>query len=65
MNTNRILVTGTSGFIGRPLVAALLDAGYAVRVQDHLWIGGGVQSFALCFRGARVSVNHHACRRPE
>ena len=38
MNTNRILVTGTSGFIGRPLVAALFDAGYAGRVQDHLWM---------------------------
>jgi UDP-glucose 4-epimerase len=28
----RILVTGASGFIGRPTVAALLRAGYAVRV---------------------------------
>ena len=31
MKTKRILVTGVSGFIGRPLVAALLRAGYAVR----------------------------------
>ncbi len=31
MKTKRILVTGASGFIGRPLVAALLRAGYAVR----------------------------------
>jgi nucleoside-diphosphate-sugar epimerase len=31
MKTNRVLVTGASGFIGRPLVAALLRAGYAVR----------------------------------
>src|ERR1039458_2059857 len=32
MKTKRVLVTGASGFIGRPLVAALLRAGYAVRV---------------------------------
>jgi nucleoside-diphosphate-sugar epimerase len=31
MKTKRVLVTGASGFIGRPLVAALLRAGYAVR----------------------------------
>ena len=31
MTTKRILVTGASGFVGRPLVTALLDAGYAVR----------------------------------
>lgn len=31
MNTKRVLVTGASGFIGRPLVDALLRAGYAVR----------------------------------
>ena len=31
MKTKRILVTGASGFVGRPLVAALLRAGYAVR----------------------------------
>jgi nucleoside-diphosphate-sugar epimerase len=30
MKTKRILVTGASGFIGRPLVAALRRAGYAV-----------------------------------
>lgn len=29
--SKRILVTGASGFIGRPLVTALLQAGYAVR----------------------------------
>jgi nucleoside-diphosphate-sugar epimerase len=28
----RVLVTGATGFCGRPLVAALADAGYAVRV---------------------------------
>jgi nucleoside-diphosphate-sugar epimerase len=31
MKTKRVLVTGASGFIGRPLVAALRRAGYAVR----------------------------------
>jgi nucleoside-diphosphate-sugar epimerase len=31
MKTKHILVTGASGFVGRPLVAALLRAGYAVR----------------------------------
>lgn len=31
MKTKRILVTGASGFVGRPLVAALLGARYAVR----------------------------------
>ncbi len=31
MKAKRILVTGASGFIGRPLVIALLRAGYAVR----------------------------------
>src|SRR5450759_2456955 len=31
MKTKRVLVTGASGFVGRPLVAALLRAGYAVR----------------------------------
>jgi nucleoside-diphosphate-sugar epimerase len=31
MKIKRVLVTGASGFIGRPLVAALLRAGYAVR----------------------------------
>ena len=31
MKTKRILVTGASGFVGRPLVAALLRAGYVVR----------------------------------
>src|SRR5487761_2685299 len=31
MTIKRILVTGASGFVGRPLVTALLDAGYTVR----------------------------------
>ncbi len=31
MTVQRVLVTGASGFIGRPMVAALLRAGYAVR----------------------------------
>jgi nucleoside-diphosphate-sugar epimerase len=31
MKTKRVLVTGASGFIGRPLVTALLGAGYTVR----------------------------------
>ncbi|HEY1475413.1 MAG TPA: NAD-dependent epimerase/dehydratase family protein [Pseudolabrys sp.] len=31
MKTKRVLVTGASGFVGHPLVAALLTAGYAVR----------------------------------
>jgi UDP-glucose 4-epimerase len=32
MTTKRVLVTGASGFVGRPLVGALAHAGYAVRV---------------------------------
>src|ERR1700690_2660958 len=35
MKTKCILVTGASGFVGRPLVAALLRAGYAVRVATR------------------------------
>lgn len=35
MKTKRVLVTGASGFIGRPLVAALLRAGYAVRATTR------------------------------
>jgi nucleoside-diphosphate-sugar epimerase len=35
MATKRILVTGASGFIGRPLVTALLSAGYAVRAATR------------------------------
>ena len=35
MKTKRILVTGASGFVGRPLVAALLRAGYAVRAATR------------------------------
>ena len=35
MKTGRVLVTGASGFIGKPLVAALLRAGYAVRVATR------------------------------
>jgi nucleoside-diphosphate-sugar epimerase len=35
MKTKRVLVTGASGFIGRPLVAALLRAGYAVRTATR------------------------------
>ena len=31
MNSKRVLVTGATGFVGRPLMAALLRAGYAVR----------------------------------
>ena len=31
MTTQRVLITGASGFIGRPMVAALLRAGYTVR----------------------------------
>ena len=31
MTAQRVLVTGASGFIGRPMVAALLRAGYTVR----------------------------------
>lgn len=31
MTTKRVLVTGASGFVGRPLVAALVRAGFAVR----------------------------------
>ena len=31
METKRVLVTGASGFVGRPLVTALLGAGFAVR----------------------------------
>jgi UDP-glucose 4-epimerase len=35
MKTKRILVTGASGFAGRPLVDALLRAGYLVRVATR------------------------------
>ena len=35
MATKCVLVTGASGFIGRPLVAALLRAGYAVRAATR------------------------------
>ena len=35
MKTKRILVTGPSGFVGRPLVDALLRAGYLVRVATR------------------------------
>ena len=31
MNSKRVLVTGATGFVGRPLMSALLRAGYAVR----------------------------------
>jgi nucleoside-diphosphate-sugar epimerase len=35
VKAKRVLVTGASGFIGKPLVAALLRAGYAVRVATR------------------------------
>ena len=35
METKRVLVTGASGFIGKPLVGALLRTGYAVRVATR------------------------------
>ena len=35
MKTKRVLVTGASGFVGRPLVAALQRAGYAVRAMTR------------------------------
>ena len=35
MTAKRVLVTGASGFIGRPLVRALVDAGYAVRAATR------------------------------
>lgn len=35
VTTKRVLVTGASGFVGRPLVTALLRAGYAVRAATR------------------------------
>ena len=35
MTTMRVLVTGASGFIGQPLVSALLRAGYSVRAATR------------------------------
>lgn len=35
MTTKRVLVTGASGFIGRPLVRAFVRAGYAVRAATR------------------------------
>ena len=35
MTIQRVLVTGVSGFVGRPLVAELLRAGYAVRAATR------------------------------
>jgi len=35
MNAKRILVTGASGFIGKPLVRALIHAGYTVRAATR------------------------------
>ena len=35
MGTKRILVTGASGFVGQPLVRALVRAGYAVRAASR------------------------------
>ena len=35
MKTKRVLVTGASGFIGKPLVTALHRAGYAIRVATR------------------------------
>lgn len=35
MKTKRVLVTGASGFVGRPLVAALVRAGYTVRAATR------------------------------
>ncbi len=35
MTTKRVLVTGASGFVGQPLVTALLRAGYAVRAATR------------------------------
>jgi nucleoside-diphosphate-sugar epimerase len=39
VKTKRVLVTGASGFVGRPLVRALLRAGYAVRATARRPIG--------------------------
>lgn len=36
MNGARVLVTGATGFIGRYLVAALVEAGFGVRAMVHL-----------------------------
>jgi NAD(P)-dependent dehydrogenase (short-subunit alcohol dehydrogenase family) len=35
MKTKRVLVTGASGFVGRPLVVALVRAGYTVRAATR------------------------------
>ncbi len=36
--TRRVLVTGASGFVGKPLVSALHRAGYAVRVATRRYV---------------------------
>ena len=36
----KVLVTGGAGYVGSPLVPALLAEGYAVKVLDNLTYGG-------------------------
>jgi nucleoside-diphosphate-sugar epimerase len=49
MKTKRVLVTGASGFIGRPLVAALLRVGYVVRaaIRDPMPFPDSVEAVII------------------
>jgi nucleoside-diphosphate-sugar epimerase len=51
-----VLVTGGAGYVGTPVVEALLDAGRDVRVLDSLLHGQGDVAESLTARGADVRI---------